>query len=96
METAPNLVIIGPHRKFIEPWGADIISKFKLPAYPFTRERVAMLEIENVRELRLDMLWDRNTIFRGIDYTFFSCVKTFAFHFFFIILLNTYLHSLCV
>ncbi|XP_074364103.1 putative nucleoredoxin 1 [Apium graveolens] len=64
---APALVIIGPQGKFIEPCGAEIIGKFKLPAYPFTRDRVAKLDTEIVRELTLDMLWDQNTTFRRKD-----------------------------
>ncbi|XP_074355030.1 putative nucleoredoxin 1 [Apium graveolens] len=64
---APSLVIIGPHGEFIEPWGADIICKFKLPAYPFTRQRVAKLDTEIVRELTLDMLLDANTTLRRKD-----------------------------
>ncbi|KAL8093183.1 putative nucleoredoxin 1-2 [Apium graveolens] len=67
LEESPRLVIFGPHGKYIEPWGSDIILKFKLPAYPFTRERVAKLYTEKLRELNLEMLWDRHTIFRRRD-----------------------------
>lgn len=64
LERAPTLVIIGPNGRFIEPWGADVIDQFKLPAFPFTREKVVMLDNEKVKKLTLDMLWDQNTIFR--------------------------------
>lgn len=63
-ERAPTLIIYGPNGRFIEPWGADVIHQFKLPAFPFTREKVVMLDNEKVNELTLDMLWDRNTIFK--------------------------------
>ncbi|XP_074361926.1 putative nucleoredoxin 1 isoform X2 [Apium graveolens] len=66
-EEAPTLVIFGPHGEFIEPWGADIMYKFKLPAYPFTRERVAKLYTEKIQQLKLEMLWEQNTIFRRKD-----------------------------
>ncbi|KAL8133797.1 putative nucleoredoxin 1 [Apium graveolens] len=65
----PLLVIIGPHGKYIEPWGADILMRYKLPAYPFTREAVAKLETEKVKELKLEMLWDWNALFRRNDGT---------------------------
>ncbi|KAL6512427.1 hypothetical protein OROHE_020039 [Orobanche hederae] len=66
---APQLVIFGPHGEFIEPWGADILTKFKFPAYPFTRDKVVKLEIDKVKDLRLEMLWDENTVFRRTDGT---------------------------
>ncbi|KAL6582475.1 hypothetical protein OROMI_006489 [Orobanche minor] len=65
----PSLVIFGPYGEFIEPWGADILMTYKLPAYPFTREKVAKLETEKIKELRLEMLWARNTFFRRNDGT---------------------------
>lgn len=82
IETAPTLVIVGPHGEFVEPWGADILSTFKLPAYTFTREKVAKLDTEKVKDLKLEMLWDQNTLFRKKDgfkvsslNTFFKCFK---------------------
>uniref|UniRef100_A0A164UNZ2 protein-disulfide reductase n=1 Tax=Daucus carota subsp. sativus TaxID=79200 RepID=A0A164UNZ2_DAUCS len=64
---SPTLVIVGPRGRYIEPWGALIIDQFKLSVYPFTREQAAKLDTEKVRELKLEMLWDQNTIFRGKD-----------------------------
>lgn len=77
MET-PSLVIFGPYGKFIEPWGADILMKFKFPAYPFTREKVAKLETEKIKELKLVMLWDRKTSFRRNDGTEVSSFDIFV------------------
>lgn len=68
-EETPSLVIFGPNGEFVEPWGADILMNYKLPAYPFSREKVAKLEIEKVKELKLEMLFDRNTLFRRNDGT---------------------------
>lgn len=66
-EEPPTLVIIGPFAKFIEPWGAHIIDKFKLSAYPFSREKIAELYTEKVKELQLEMLWDPKTLFTAKD-----------------------------
>lgn len=82
IERQPTLVIIGPDGRFIEPWGADVIDQFKLPAFPFTRDKIVMLENEKLKELTLDMLWDRKTIFRrkhgsevGSFYISLSCFE---------------------
>lgn len=74
-EKTPSLVIFGPNGEFIEPWGADILMNYKLPAYPFTREKVAKLEIEKVKELKLEMLFDRNTLFKRNDGPRFHCMN---------------------
>ncbi|KAL6575569.1 hypothetical protein OROHE_000946 [Orobanche hederae] len=63
-EEAPTLVVIGPNCEFIDPCGADILMRFGIPAYPFTRKNLAKLETEKAKELKLEMLWDRNTIFK--------------------------------
>lgn len=65
----PSLVIIGPHGEFVEPWGAEILTSFKPLAYPFTREAVAKLETDKIKEMKLEMLWDRNALFRRNDGT---------------------------
>lgn len=52
-EPNPNLVIIGPQGKFVERFGADIIMKYGISAYPFTRKKVAKLEAKKMREWNL-------------------------------------------
>lgn len=77
----PSLVIIGPHGEFVEPWGDDILMRYKLQAYPFTREAVAKLETEKIKELKLEMLWDRNALFRrnnGTDVSSFDISVQFS------------------
>lgn len=64
---APQLVIVGPHGKYIEPWGAHVIDKYGLSAYPPTRETVAMLFTKIIRTLKLEMLWDQSTLLRRKD-----------------------------
>lgn len=67
-EPDPTLVIIGPHGNFIEEFGADILLKFGIAAYPFTRESAAKLEAEKAKRLKLEMFWrDPNTLFRQKD-----------------------------
>ncbi|KAL6574715.1 hypothetical protein OROMI_012000 [Orobanche minor] len=63
-EEALTLVIIGPNVEFVDPCGADILEQFGTSAYPFTRKKVAKLETEMIKEVKLEMLWDPNTIFR--------------------------------
>lgn len=58
-----SLVIIGPRGKFIELYGADILKKYGISAYPFTRQRVAKLEAECIQELKLNMFWTPKTTF---------------------------------
>ncbi|KAL6542722.1 hypothetical protein OROHE_010242 [Orobanche hederae] len=62
-----RLVIFGPRCEFIEPFGANILDRFDLSAYPFTFVKVVELEIEKVNDMKLEMLWDRNTVFTGKD-----------------------------
>ncbi|XP_074342715.1 putative nucleoredoxin 1-2 [Apium graveolens] len=38
---------------------------FKIAAYPFSRDRVAELITEEAKELRLEMLWEPNSVFGG-------------------------------
>lgn len=66
-ERPPEFVIFGPHGKFIEPFGIDILARYGTKAYPFTRMAAAKLETEKVKDLKLEMLWDPNTIFKGKD-----------------------------
>lgn len=61
----PLLVIFGPHGEFIEPLGDQIMGV--CPVYPFTREKVAELELEKVQKLKMEMLWDPNTVFSRSD-----------------------------
>lgn len=67
LENAPRLVIFGPHGEFIEPCGAELLSKFGVSAYPFTRENLVKLETKNVMELKLEMLCSPTTVFRRKD-----------------------------
>lgn len=62
-----GLVIFDPHAKFIEPFGSHILCLYKIPGYPFTRRRVAQLETEKVKDLKLEMIVDPNTVFRMKD-----------------------------
>ncbi|KAL6542742.1 hypothetical protein OROHE_010262 [Orobanche hederae] len=62
-----RLVIFGPRCEFIEPFGANILDHFDRSAYPFTFVKVVELEIEKVNDMKLEMLWDRNTVFTGKD-----------------------------
>ncbi|KAL1821908.1 hypothetical protein ACET3Z_016777 [Daucus carota] len=61
----PRLVIIGPQGKYFEPYGADILNRFGISAFPFTRRRAAELESESeyIKSLKLDMLLDPRTSF---------------------------------
>lgn len=62
-----RLVIFGPHGKFIDPYGAEIMDKFGIRAYPFTCAAAVKLEIEKTRDLRLEMLSDPSTVLNGKD-----------------------------
>ncbi|WOG99017.1 hypothetical protein DCAR_0418363 [Daucus carota subsp. sativus] len=59
----PRLVIIGPRGKYYELYGADILQRFGVEAYPFTRMRIAKLEATYMKELKLDKFWDPNISF---------------------------------
>lgn len=62
-----RLVIFGPRGEFIEPFGADILNEFGTEAYPFTFSKLVKLEIEKVNDMKLEILWDLNTVFRRKD-----------------------------
>ncbi|KAL6583613.1 hypothetical protein OROMI_002902 [Orobanche minor] len=64
-----SLIIIGPHMEFIEPFGVLILGRFKIPAFPFSREKVAELLTAEAKELKLEMLWDPESVF-GEKYGF--------------------------
>lgn len=64
-EEDPNeLVIIGPHAELVEPHGASILLEYGISAYPFTFKKALELETEKIKHLKLEMLWDMNTVFR--------------------------------
>ncbi|KAL6544900.1 hypothetical protein OROMI_023762 [Orobanche minor] len=63
----PSLLIFGPHGEFIEPFGADILKVFGVRGYPFTCAKIVKLETEKAKDMRLEMLWDQNTLFTGKD-----------------------------
>ncbi|XP_017222423.1 probable nucleoredoxin 1-2 [Daucus carota subsp. sativus] len=64
---SPRLVIFGPHADYIEPFGFRMLHKYGIGGYPFTRKKAAELETEKIKELRWEMLWDPNTVFRRND-----------------------------
>lgn len=64
---APSLVIFGPYGEFIEPCGAEVLSKFGVSGYPFTREHVVKLETKMVGEMKLEMLCSPTTVFQRKD-----------------------------
>ncbi|XP_074350614.1 putative nucleoredoxin 1 isoform X2 [Apium graveolens] len=80
-ERPPTLVIFGPNGEFVEPCGGDILMDFGAHACPFTRKRLAKLETEKIKELKLEMLWDPNTVFRvvkdGLEASSFSNLLKF-------------------
>ncbi|KAL1816022.1 probable nucleoredoxin 1 [Daucus carota subsp. sativus] len=59
-----KLVIIGPRGKFIEPCGANILCCYGIPAYPFTRFSAVNLKIEKVKDVKPEMFWNLDAIFR--------------------------------
>lgn len=63
--TSPKLAIIGPHFEFFEPFAHSILSCHSISAFPFSREKVANLFAKKAKELKLDMLWDPNSVFGG-------------------------------
>ncbi|KAL6566489.1 hypothetical protein OROGR_002104 [Orobanche gracilis] len=64
---AASLVIIGPHGKFIEPLATNILAYYGAPAYPFTLQSASDLELEKVKNLRPDSLWNLDAMFTRID-----------------------------
>lgn len=70
------LVIIGPNGEYIEPFGAQILEKYGISAYPFSRFSAVNLELEKVKEVKAEILWDLNDIFRqknGSQVSSFVC-----------------------
>ncbi|KAK1349793.1 hypothetical protein POM88_054756 [Heracleum sosnowskyi] len=61
----PRLVVFGPRMEFIETFGSYMLGCFGFTAYPFCREKVAMLLAEETKELKLEMLWNPNSVFGG-------------------------------
>ncbi|WOH15623.1 hypothetical protein DCAR_0935166 [Daucus carota subsp. sativus] len=59
-----RLMIIGPHGNFMEPWGGNISLLYGVPAYPFNTCSAANLELERIKDLKLEMLWDLDAIFK--------------------------------
>lgn len=55
---APTLIIFGAFGEFINPYGADIILYADVQAYPFNRDKLATLEVEKIKELKMEMLLD--------------------------------------
>ncbi|XP_074369735.1 putative nucleoredoxin 1 [Apium graveolens] len=63
----PSLLIIRPQGNFVERYGADILTKYGFSGYPFTRSRVAKLEVECIKKLNINMFWGRKTTFLKKD-----------------------------
>lgn len=61
------LPIIGPKGSYIEFFGADIILRYGIRAYPFTREKAAEIEMRELQKLMLNPLLDSNTALRRGD-----------------------------
>lgn len=59
-----RLMIIGPHGNFMEPWGGNISLLYGVPAYPFNTCSAANLELERIKDLKLEMLWDLDAVFK--------------------------------
>ncbi|KAL6549243.1 hypothetical protein OROHE_009088 [Orobanche hederae] len=59
----PMMVIIGPHGNFIEPMGMKILLSYGASAYPFSRVSAVNLELERAKELKLEKLWDLDSVF---------------------------------
>lgn len=66
-EPDPGLVIVGPRGAYFEPYGADIFMNFGIPTYPFTRRKMVDLVAGKAKSVKLDMLWDSNTVLRRRD-----------------------------
>ncbi|KAL6584693.1 hypothetical protein OROMI_003982 [Orobanche minor] len=64
---AARLIIIGPHGKFIEPLGTNILLYYGAPAYPFTLNSAVSLELERVKKVKPEIFWDLDTIFTRND-----------------------------
>ncbi|KAL8120962.1 hypothetical protein AgCh_017942 [Apium graveolens] len=54
-------------RELLKAYRSEILCKYGIEAFPFTRMEAAKLEAEKVKELQLGMLWDQNTVFRRKD-----------------------------
>ncbi|XP_074377658.1 putative nucleoredoxin 1 [Apium graveolens] len=63
LDPVSSLVIIDPLGKYVEPFGANIMMFHGVPAYPFTRHSPTKLKVENVKDLKPEMLWDRDAVF---------------------------------
>lgn len=64
LDLVSKLVIIGPHGKFIEPFGAHIMMRYGIPAYPFTRLSAVNLVIKRAKDVKPEMLWNLDSVFR--------------------------------
>ncbi|XP_074369425.1 putative nucleoredoxin 1 [Apium graveolens] len=60
-----RLVVLGPRMEFVETFRSDILSCFNFAAYPYSREKIATLLAEEAKELKLEMLWNPNSVFGG-------------------------------
>lgn len=64
---APTLIIFGAFGEFINPYGADIILYADVQAYPFNRDKLATLEVEKIKELKMEMLLDPHIVCTSKD-----------------------------
>lgn len=51
-----NLIIFGPEGNYLDKHGAEILTRYSICAYPFTAEKVADLEVEDLKKYTLDYL----------------------------------------
>ncbi|KAL6583617.1 hypothetical protein OROMI_002906 [Orobanche minor] len=71
-----ELIIIGPHMEFIELFGAFILLNFGTQAYPFSLRKVANLLTEEAKELKLEMLWEPQSVLGekyGFEHAYAQC-----------------------
>lgn len=64
-----SLVIIGPYGSYVEPYGIDILERYGIDAYPFTRERATKIESTSLMQLKLDSLFGTEAVFSRNDQT---------------------------
>ncbi|KAL6579412.1 hypothetical protein OROMI_009628 [Orobanche minor] len=62
-----SLVMIDPCGKYVEPFGANIMMFYGVPAYPFTRHSATKLKVESVKDLKPEMLWNPDAVFLQHD-----------------------------
>ncbi|XP_021762964.1 uncharacterized protein LOC110727692 [Chenopodium quinoa] len=65
-----SLIIVGPHDEYVDPYGREIMYRFRMDGYPFTREGFVQSRMKKLRELTLESLLvygSRDYVIRGDD-----------------------------